>query len=78
MSNAAIIVLALIQHGPDMARAILTLFQKENPSVTDWEALFSTYKKPYEAYTAPILPNSIGTTTNIIGAGGTSLSGSQS
>lgn len=71
----ALIVMALIQHGPEMARAILTLFQKETQSQADWELLFSTYKKPYEAYTAP-LPTIPGTTggnpgtTTLTGIGG--------
>lgn len=56
MSNTALVILALIQHGPEMARGILALFQKESPSQADWEALFATYRRSYESYVMPPTP----------------------
>lgn len=53
MSTEAIIALALIQHGPALARALVSIFQKDTVTKDDWEQVFALYKTPYEAYTKP-------------------------
>lgn len=45
-----IIVLALLQQGPAMARELVALFQKKDPTPADWEKVFAHYKTPYSDY----------------------------
>lgn len=46
-----IVLLALLQQGPAMAREIINLFQKgTDPTPDDWEKVFAHYKTPYSDY----------------------------
>ena len=51
MSTAAIEALIILaaKYGPPLVLDIIALFRKENPTVTDVEALFASIKK-YEDY----------------------------
>lgn len=49
-----LIIEAFLRYGPSTARAIAGLFQKESPTIEDWEKLFSTTEKSYEDYVAPV------------------------
>ena len=46
----SILALALLQQGPAFARALYAIFQKDNPTLADWEGVFANYKKPYTDY----------------------------
>ena len=49
---AEIIALALVKYGPDLARALVEILTKPNPTKADWEKVFALADKPYEAYVA--------------------------
>ena len=54
MSTAEIIAMCLVKYGPSAARALVALFQKAEPTVQDWEAVFSLCEKSYDDYVKPV------------------------
>ena len=55
MSTTEIIAMALIKYGPELAKALLGLFQRGTPpTAAEWEAVFALAKtKSYEDYVNP-------------------------
>ncbi len=56
MSNAvsALILQALIQYGPTVARSINDIFKKTEITPEDWDKVFSLVEKSYEDYTKKV------------------------
>lgn len=50
MTQDAIVVIAmaLVKYGPELARALVALFQKTAPTAADWEVVFALAEKPLE------------------------------
>lgn len=48
IDKITLVVQALIKYGPDVARAVKELFDKDNPTAADWERVFLTASKSYE------------------------------
>ena len=55
MSTTEIIAMALIKYGPELAKALLGLFQQATPpTAAQWETVFALVKtKSYEDYVKP-------------------------
>lgn len=43
---------ALIKYGPALAKALIAIFKKDNPTEADWNALFAVAEKSYDDYVA--------------------------
>jgi hypothetical protein len=46
----------LLKYGPAVARQIKALFEKDDPTVEDWEAVFALAEKSYDDYVGPRPP----------------------
>ena len=53
---AIILGTALVKYGPDVARAVAGLFQKNDPTWEEWEAVFALAEKSYDDYVRPTAP----------------------
>ena len=52
MNSAALIIAeALLKFGPALARGLMELFAKPEPTAADWEKIFQLAEKSYEEYT---------------------------
>jgi hypothetical protein len=47
---------ALLKYGPTVAREIVALFQKNPPTISDWEQIFAACEKSYDDYVKPTEP----------------------
>ncbi len=52
MELGVLIAGALIKYGPDIARDVAVILHKSDPTLADWEAVF-TKVKTYDEYVAP-------------------------
>lgn len=50
MTTVQMIIAALIQYGPAVAKEIQLLLATTNPTQAQWDALFTLASKPYSAY----------------------------
>lgn len=44
------IIEALIKYGPGLARELVAIFQKQDPTPADWDKVFLAAEKSYEDY----------------------------
>lgn len=49
-ATIAIIVEALLRHGPAFGKAVYELFRTDNPTPQQWGDLFSLAERSYESY----------------------------
>jgi len=52
-TTVAIIASALVKYGPAVARGIAEIFNKDAPTLEDWNKVFALAERSYESYTAP-------------------------
>jgi hypothetical protein len=50
MSTVALVIAALVQYGPVVAKEIQLMLAKTDPTQADWDALFALASKPYASY----------------------------
>ena len=48
-----LIVELMLRYGPGLARAVQQIFQKQNPTQADWDAVFALAEKSYDDYIKP-------------------------
>jgi hypothetical protein len=48
-----LIVELMLRYGPSLARAVQQIFQKQNPTQADWDAVFALADKSYDDYIKP-------------------------
>lgn len=52
-ATVAVIASALVKYGPAVARGIAEIFNKEAPTLEDWNKVFDMAERSYESYTQP-------------------------
>lgn len=65
MSMVEIIAFALLKYGPEMARSLIAIFQKQEVTPADWESVFALARTPYQWYINPPAPPSTQPTTPV-------------
>jgi hypothetical protein len=52
-TQITLIVELMLRYGPSLARAVQQIFQKQNPTQADWDAVFALADKSYDDYIKP-------------------------
>jgi hypothetical protein len=57
--NPTVIIIAeaLMKYGPSVARALVEIFKKDDPTAEDWEKVFALAEKSYDDYVPPVVVN---------------------